>query len=1361
MTRILLCLLGINLLVFSLRAQKPAPINFVHIGLNEGLSQSTVVDITQDEQGNMWFATHNGLNKFDGYDFTVYQHNEQDSCSIGNDVIRTCITDRQGRIWAGTNEGLSLYDAGMDRFENFSFTEEGEKLTVNSIVEIDDKLLLCIRKKRLLLFDTKTRQFSEELPSPALSSIVPTTIYRQDEHIYIATMQGLFIYSTQTGKLESFAPEALKGKEIYSILQQSPISLWIGTEGNGLFRINPQTREIKSYTHQSESKNSISSNYIRSLCLDSQNELWIGTLSSLNIYNEENDNFYVYASNPLESGSLSQTSVRDIFMDAQGGMWLGTYFGGLNYYHPFKDRFTNIQFTAKGNSLNCNIIGCIREDGQRNLWIGTNSGGVNFYNPRTRSFRHYTKKEGLGSNDIKAIYIDEKNDLVYIGTHTGGLSILNRKTGHIETINQPKSHNIYTLEPTENGEFWVSGISQLLRFNPKNRTYTQVNTQADGTPFQHNQVTDILRDSKRRLWMIGEKGLAVYTEKDGQLLHCPILPEQSPVTRKIINCVRESKQNGVFWIGTRDGFYRFDEKTQELKQYTTSQGLPNNMVHGIMEDSYGYLWLSTDKGLSRFQPQTEKFRNYTSNDGIQSNQFANNAYCHTREGLMYFGGINGITAFQPEQLPDNPYTPSAVINRLKLFNKTVSPGDGSGILKKSINETKSITLAATQSMFSLEFVVSNYISGNHNTFAYMLEGYDREWYHTNNSRIVSYSNLPQGTYRFLVKAANSDGKWNEVPTELEIKVLPVWYKSWWAILLFIALFVATTAFVFYYFWMRKSMQAQIRMELADKKRQQELNEMKLQFFINISHELRTPLTMILAPLQEVLDKVNDRWIHKQLEHVQKNTNRLLHLVNQLMDYRRAELGVFHLKVRYTSIHQVVKKNFLLYDRTALRRNITYSFRSELEGREVLCDPNYIELITNNLISNAFKYTNEGQSITVTLKEENDRLMLQVKDTGQGIPLHKQSRIFERFYKVDSEHIGTGIGLSLVHRLVELHHGEVKLESAEGTGSTFTIYLPCRKEAYKTEEFATEADTENEQPIRSANSVEMFMTDAETGETETAAKETDAKGAAEGSAEEPGKPNRESILIVEDNADIRQYLSRELGKSYRTLEAENGEEALNILKEQEIDLILTDVMMPVMDGLKLCKHIKQNLYTCHIPVIMLSAKTDLKEQIEGLQMGADDYIPKPFSMALVTTKIRNLFRTRHRAIEHYSNSLEIEPEKVALNPLDEELLKKAVEVVEKHLDDVGFSTDEFAREMFMSRSNLHLKMKALTGESTNEFIRKIRFNKACKLLKEGRYTVSEVSTMVGFNTASYFATSFKKYFGCLPSEYGKKGENQQD
>ena len=525
--------------------------------------------------------------------------------------------------------------------------------------------------------------------------------------------------------------------------------------------------------------------------------------------------------------------------------------------------------------------------------------------------------------------------------------------------------------------------------------------------------------------------------------------------------------------------------------------------------------------------------------------------------------------------------------------------------------------------------------------------------------------------------------------------------------------------------------------------EEEINQMKMRFFINISHELRTPLTLILTPLQEIINKISDRWTRNQLEYIQRNANRLLHLVNQLMDYRRAELGVFELKAKKGNAHQLIQDNFLFYDKLARHKKITYTLHSELEDKEVLFDANYLELIVNNLLSNAFKYTESGQSITVTLKEENGWLLLQVSDTGIGIPINKQGKIFERFYQADNEHMGSGIGLSLVQRLVDLHHGRIELESREGEGSAFSIYLPTEETAYRPEEIATRTNAIGEQQVYTTNNQDMYIVDTE-DEKEVIKEET---------AESDGT-RKEKILIVEDNPDIRRYLSDELGKSYHISEAGNGEEALALMKEQEADLILTDVMMPVMDGLQLCKQIKQNLRTCHIPIIILSAKADLKEQLEGLQVGADDYIPKPFSMAVITTKIRNLFRTRHQVIEHYSNSLEVEPEKVALNPMDEELLKKAVAIVEKHMDDVEFSTDDFAREICMSRSNLHLKLKALTGDTTNDFIRKIRFNRACKLLKEERYTVAEISAMVGFNTPSYFSTSFKKYFGCLPSEYIK-------
>ena len=538
------------------------------------------------------------------------------------------------------------------------------------------------------------------------------------------------------------------------------------------------------------------------------------------------------------------------------------------------------------------------------------------------------------------------------------------------------------------------------------------------------------------------------------------------------------------------------------------------------------------------------------------------------------------------------------------------------------------------------------------------------------------------------------------------------------------------------------MEAQLEIERRDKEHQEEINQMKMRFFINISHELRTPLTLILTPLQEIINKISDRWTRNQLEYIQRNANRLLHLVNQLMDYRRAELGVFELKAKKGNAHQLIQDNFLFYDKLARHKKITYTLHSELEEKEELFDPNYLELIVNNLLSNAFKYTESGQSITVTLKEENNWLVLQVSDTGIGIPINKQGKIFERFYQIESEHVGSGIGLSLVQRLVELHHGRIELDSEEGKGSTFSVYLPQDINIYKSSELASNDAKNEEDQVYSTNSKEMYFIDTEKVENETI---------------ETGDKKRGTILIVEDNNEIRHYLSSGLAELFNTLEAGNGEEALEKLKENEVDIIVTDVMMPVMDGIKLCKNVKQNIRTCHIPVIILSAKSETKDQMEGLQMGADDYIPKPFSLAILTTKIQNMMRTRRRMLERYSKSLEVEPEKITFNAMDEALLKRAVAIVEKNMDNIEFSTDEFAREMNMSRSNLHLKLKAITGESTIDFIRKIRFNEAAKLLKDGRYTIAEVSTMVGFNTPSYFATSFKKYFGCLPTEYIKKAK----
>ena len=789
------------------------------------------------------------------------------------------------------------------------------------------------------------------------------------------------------------------------------------------------------------------------------------------------------------------------------------------------------------------------------------------------------------------------------------------------------------------------------------------------------------------------------------------------------------------------GLFALKESDKQFLQYTTENGLPSNVIYGILEDAYGRLWISTNQGLSCLNSESGKFRNFTIMDGLQGNQFNAGAYCRKDNGYMLFGGVNGITSFRPETLIDNPYAPKPVINKLFVHNKEVLPDDETGILKESITYVNRITLSSSQNSFAISFVVSNYIAGKHNTFTYKLEGYDNVWYKQNDISLVSYSNLPAGDYTFCIKAANNDGKWNEEPAILHIHILPVWYSTWWALSLFALSFAVLVFGIVRFFWLRKSMQAEIRMERLDKEKREEISQMKIRFYVNISHELRTPLTLIVAPLQELLDRISGHWEHEQLLYVQRNTNRLLHLVNQLMDFRRAELGIFELRAVYSNAYKRILNCFMNYESLSKRKDIDYNFYTELQDKNVLFDENYLDLIANNLLSNAFKYTEVGESIIVKLYIEDDNLVLQVIDTGIGIPLEKQEKIFERFYQIENGREGSGIGLSLVQRLVELHHGRIVLQSEVGKGSTFTIYLPQDESVYTQEELLGRSGDEGEQRVYSTNANDIYIGDDEKFGEEVSTDEENCK--------------RGTILVVEDNRELRQYLVNGLSALFDILETENGQKALDILKDKDVDLIITDVMMPVMDGVRLCKLVKQNLRTCHIPVYMLSAKVDIKYQLEGLQVGADDYIAKPFSMEVLRTKILNMLRTRYRIFERYSNMTEIRPEKLTSNTMDEELLRKAIAVVEKNMDNVEFSTEQFAREMNMSRSNLHLKLKAITGKSAIDFIHKIRFNRACQLLKEGKYTVSEISFMVGYNTPSYFAARFKKYIGCLPTEYGKK------
>lgn len=717
----LLVLLG-GLFPFILNAGTTEDIYFSHIGMEDGLSHSTIFAINQDKEGNLWFATYDGVNKYDGYNFTVYRHEYANPNSIASDITRCIAIDDSDQIWVGTREGLSFYNRRKNSFSNYYYKKNGINVPINSIAPIKENWLMLGTAEGILLFDIKKECFLNDT-LPSLHLLKPTVLVRQGEYIYIGAEDGVYTYTLSGGKLERLVSMPA-GIRIHAILCQMFSRIWMATEGDGLFMYDAKTKELKNYRYESE-QSGLNSNYVRSLELDTENRLWVGTYSGLNIYKEATDNFSSIKSSEIQEGSLSQNSVRSIFKDSQGGMWLGTYWGGLNYYHPLCNRFQRIKHVPFLNSLSNNVVSCIVEDSEHNLWIGTSDGGLNFYDSTSKLYKNYLFKSGsldVPFKDIKTVYVDEEHDKVYVGAHAGGMMALQRKSGRVEYFNRQNSNlpsnNIYSIISDENGGLWVASLEHLLHFDIDKRNFTIVDKDQNGRKLQqYNRL--LFRDSRRRIWVGGEMGVSVYNQIGTDFLANTDFHIDPILQQAFVNCFYEST-SGYIWIGTRSGLFAMKEGSKELLQYTTADGLPSNVIYGIMEDAYARLWISTNQGLSCLNPENGKFRNFTILDGLQGNQFNAGSYCRQDNGYMLFGGVNGITLFRPETLIDNPYAPKPVINKLFVYNKEVLPNDETGILSETVEYADHITLSSSQNSFAISFVVSNYIAGKHNTFALSL-----------------------------------------------------------------------------------------------------------------------------------------------------------------------------------------------------------------------------------------------------------------------------------------------------------------------------------------------------------------------------------------------------------------------------------------------------------------------------------------------------------------------------------------------------------------------------------------------------------------------------------------------------------------
>ena len=1269
-------------------------IRFSHIGTERGLSHATVNGICQDAYGYLWVATPNGVDRFDGYGFVSFIPDSTDR------NVRALVADSRGDIWAATERALCHYLPDSERFESFSLPDA---VAANAIVAIDSTAIDVASSHGIYRFDVNSLSFKQ---LPATSGYNVTAIIACGSSLYAGTDSGSLLEYSQVCR-----PVA-EDLGIINTLFASSDRLFIGTEGNGLLALNLSTGAVAPVDC------GIGSHFVRSLAIDVQGRLWVGTFTGLYVLDSECRKVVFFDNASLGEGSLSHASVRRMFADNLGGIWLGTFFGGLNYYHPKHNQFATLRRDfSSSQSLSGNIAGPMAEDSSGNIWIGTNDGGLNIYNPRTGHIRHISTADGLLSNDIKEVYIDSARGIAFIGSHNGGLASVDMSSLRVTTY-PGVADNVYDIMPAlVDGYLWLATLNGLSLYNIA--THTAVEYKVPGMP---SLTTCLMRDDSARLWVAGEDGLACFVEQDLRLSRETSLPALSCH----VNDIFLSRNTGYYWIATYQGLGCYDPTTDKRILYTTANGLPDNIVYAISEDPNGNIWASTHRGLVCLNAANKGFTTYYMRDGLQSGQFTDRSALVASNGLMYFGGTDGVSFFNPSVFERNTVAPPPQFVGVRLFNKPVHPGDDSGILSVGIAKADKLTFNAEQTTFAIDFTVCDYISNGANTFKYKLDGIDNQWITLPpNVRSVSYSNLPSGKYKFRLLVANNDGVWSSSEAAIDIVILPPWYKTWWAITLFFILAIAAVFAAASHLWRRQLREKQ-------HKAQRELTEMKVRFFVNMSHELRTPLTLMLLPLNELLAAKPDAATAQKLTMAKNNAQRIQHIVDQLLDYRRAELGIFSLRVTPTDVNTLVGELIKPYSSLADKKKITLQFNSTVADSNVYIDTSYMELIVNNLVTNAFKYTPAGGSIDISLALEGSRLSLSVADTGCGIPPDKIDKIFVRFYQLAENAGGYGIGLSLVKRLVELHHGEISVQSEVGHGSRFSVSLPASQADYSPQEIQQHDFV----PTKQVEEVDALLPMDDNAPIPDEVSSDDS---------------RKCVLIVDDNADILKYLSSALSVEFRTLTAANGSKAIDQLAANQVDIVVSDVMMPDMDGVQLCRAIKRNLRTSHIPVILLSAKSEVADKLAGFNVGADDYVAKPFSMPLLLAKIRNQVRTRENIIRHYSQqTTAIDPATVAQNPLDEEFLTKAAKLMNDHIDDVQFTTDEFARQMCMSRSNLHLKMKALTGESTNDFIRRVRMHRAAELLKSHRYTVSEVSAMVGYSTPSYFATAFKNFYGNSPS-----------
>lgn len=1337
--------------------------------LEEGLSHHHVKGIVKDSEGFMWFGTYDGLNKYDGTNFVLYENNPDDSTSLCHNSVNTILEDSQKNIWVGTSNGLVVYNRDTDNFSSLKELGKRNIFYVSSLYcDRNDILWIGTSGSGLFRYDLKRHKldsclYDKNKPGSIRSNFINSIVSDKDNNVWIGTRKGLELFDARTKSFTHFVHDpsdqtSLSGNAVSSLTNDKDGSVWVGTYGNGL---NRMVRSGGSYTFMRFQKTnlagSLSHNNILSLIADKKGNLWVGTENGgLNCLPYKSDRFVSYLTEDGNPTSISSNSIWSLYEDNIGIVWIGTYNKGLSRIDEKYDKFEVLQRnSASPRTLVNNNVKGFAEGEPGKLWIATDGGGVCHFNTRTGQFSLPVNNATLSRKEVMTIVYDTRKN-IWVGTWAGGIDRLNKdgiKIKNYSSLNVPgfTSNNIMCLYEDRQGNIWAGTSGNgLFMYNTVLDTFIPVFDSANKTHLtQTAYVNDILEDSDHTLWvgtMFGLVRINRNSDADYSFHEFSYRPNSTSISSFRVSVIFEDSKKNL-WIGTEEGLNLFNKRDTSFQVYQKREGLPNNSIKGILEDHAGNLWISTNKGISKFNPQKNTFRNFSTDDGLTTNEFNMRSCLRTRSGEFFFGGNNGINAFYPDSIKVNTYIPPVYLTDLKIFNAPVKIGGADSPLAKNITETTHITLTHEQSSFTIDFVALNYTRSSKNQYAFMLEGFEKQWNYVGTKRMATYTNLDAGTYIFKVKGSNNEGLWNETPTTLQITVLSPFWKTWWAYLMYVLIF-SGVLFVFIKLLVIRAKQAQqLKLEQISHEKDEQLNKLKIQFFTNISHELRTPLSLILSPLEQIISTEQVQTdLRSRLKNIFNNVERLFRLVNELMDFSKSEENKLKITAQMGDVVKFVQEEFYLFTDEAHRRQIEYRFAGPSEKINAWFDPGKLEKIILNLIANAFKFTPDQGKINVIVEkietgkrdaygEIQYAVRLSVVDNGSGISPEYIDNVFDRFFQSYEDkakyQTGTGIGLALVKNLVELHQGTITVTSDKWKETRFTVTFPLGNAHFNENEIINEPID-----IRSSMAKTRYLPTHRRPQV----------------AVRKPSHNAPVILIVEDNIELRDYIVSILSGAYQILEAPDGEAGFDLAAEQIPDLIISDIIMPRLNGIEFCKKIKEEITTSHIPVVLLTAKVTMENTIEGIESGADVYITKPFNVNYLEVTIKKLIETRRMLFQRFSQEVFLLPKEISTNPLDQKFLERAIEYIDKNIENEEINVENMASHLAMNRSNLYRKIKALTGQTATEFIRTVRLKMAIKHMESGEMNISEIAFKVGFSSPGYFAKCFKIQFGRTPSEY---------